>query len=288
MSRPAGSEHLSVEDLVREHLPLTRYGVAEVAARVPRHVSRDDLESAAMFGLLQAAQSFDPARGIAFERFAMIRIRGALLDELRSRDWASRSVRAEGRRLHEAADRFASRHGRTPTPEETAAELGVDVTRVQRLRDDLHRASVLNYEALATDGSVADVLPDSGGETPEQLLMDREQRAYVMDAICALPERLRHVIVAYFFEERQMQDIATELGVSESRISQMRGEALAMIRCGLETVLSEGDSPAHTATGPEGRRAHKRAAYAHAIATGSDPASRLTSTPAAERLRRTA
>jgi RNA polymerase sigma factor FliA len=268
--------------LVRAHLPLVQYGVAEVVGRVPRHVSRDDLVSAAMFGLAQAARTWDPDRGIAFDKFAMIRIRGALLDELRSRDWASRGVRSAARTMEAATERLLARNGRTPTLAETACEMGVDVERVQQIVDDVHRGTVLNYEALVSDGHIADVLPDAA-PTPLEQLLSRERRAYLLDAIVALPERLRHVVVSYFFEERPMLEIAEELGVSESRISQMRGEALALLHAGITSQLDPAALPAEPR--PDGRLARKKAAYYAAVAAGSTAAARLDADPAPLRAR---
>jgi len=140
------------EQLVREHLPLVQYVVSEVAHRVPNHVSRSDLVSAGMLGLAQAARSFDPERGIAFDRFASTRIRGALLDELRGRDWASRSVRSRARGLHAAQEELTNRLGRAPSPEELAQMLGVAADTVHKLVDDVHRATVLNYDSLVVEG----------------------------------------------------------------------------------------------------------------------------------------
>src|SRR5436190_18377338 len=114
------------EQLVREHLPLVHYAVSEMAAKVPRHVSRDDLVSAGMAGLAQAARSFDPDRGISFDRCASTRIRGALLDELRDRDWASRSVRSKARKVANATDDLTAQFGRTPTSNEVAEHLGME------------------------------------------------------------------------------------------------------------------------------------------------------------------
>ena len=262
--------------LIREHLPLVHYGVAEVAGRVPRYVCRDDLVSAAMFGLAQAARSYDPERGIAFDKFAMIRIRGALLDELRGRDWASRSVRSMARKMEAANERVIAREGRTPTKEETAAEMGVPVDDVQKIVDDVHRATVLNYEALVVEGHIADVLPDNG-PNPAQELLGRERRAYLLDAIVQLPERLRHVVVGYFFEERPMQEIAEELGVSESRISQMRGEALALLKDGMNAQLDP--ERVTEEARPNGRLAKRKAAYYAAVASTSTASARLDATP---------
>jgi RNA polymerase sigma factor FliA len=271
---PAGR---SEDQLVRDHLPLVQYGVAEVAGRIPRHVSRDDLTSAAMFGLAQAARTYDESRGIAFDRYAMIRIRGALLDELRGRDWASRSVRVMARKVDAATDALTVSLGRTPTLEETAAQIGVPVDAVRKAADDVHRATVLNYESLVLDGSGEDLLPTDEA-SPEQALAERERRAYLRDAVTALPERLRHVVIGYFFEERPMQEIADELGVSESRISQMRGEALELLKAGMDANLSPELLPAEPR--PDGRLAKRKAAYYAAVAAASDFRTRLDAAPA--------
>ena len=195
------------EQLVRQHLPLVQYVVSEVAHRVPNHVSRSDLVSAGMLGLAQAARSFDPERGIAFDRFASTRIRGALLDELRGRDWASRSVRSRARRLHAAQEELTNRLGRAPGPEEVARALGVPPETVHKLVDDVHRATVLNYDSLVVEGDAESFIA-SDDDGPEDALLDRERKAYLMDAVGALPERLRLVVIGYFFEERSMQDLA--------------------------------------------------------------------------------
>lgn len=261
--------------LVRDHLALVHYAVAEVANRVPRHVGRDDLLSAAMLGLAQAARTWDSTRGIAFDRFAMIRIRGALLDELRGRDWASRSVRARSRQLDAATDRVTAREGGTPSCDAVAEELGISPAELTALRHDLHRATVLNIEAVAAEGTIDDLLPDAT-DSPEEQLLARERTAYLLDAIVALPERLRHVVVEYFFEERQMQDIAAELGVTESRVSQMRGEALALLSCGVRSQLE----PEGLADEPRtGRVASRKATYYARVAAASNARQRLDAAP---------
>lgn len=261
------------DDLVRTHLDLVHQVVSDVAHRIPSHVSRSDLVSAGMFGLAQAARSFEPERGIPFEGFAATRIRGALLDELRGRDWASRSVRVRARRLNEAGDVLAARLGRTPTPEELAAELDVPVDAVRRIVDDVDRARVVNYEGLTESGEGPARLADHRAG-PEDIVLDRERKAYLMDAIDALPERLRHVVVASFFEDRPMHEIGAELGVTESRVSQMRTEALALLRDGLNANLDPEALPAEPR--PGGRIERRKAAYYAAIAEASTPGQRLT------------
>jgi len=149
--------HTLEDDLVREHLPMTSRAVNELSRRLPAHVHRDDLLSAAMLGLAQAARSWDPERGASFERHAATRIRGALLDELRGSDWASRSVRSRARRMARASDELTMRLGRAPTATEVAAELGIDTAAVHRLTDDLHRATVVNYESIVAEGDADDL-----------------------------------------------------------------------------------------------------------------------------------
>jgi RNA polymerase sigma factor for flagellar operon FliA len=264
------------EELVREHLPLVHYAVSEMAAKVPRHVSRDDLVSAGMAGLAQAARSFDPERGIAFDRYASTRIRGALLDELRDRDWASRSVRSKARRVATATDDLTAKLGRAPSNDEVAGHLGLEARTIDALNEDVHRAVVLNYDSMLAQGDAEDVMP-SNHITPDSVMLDRERRAYLLDAITALPERLRRVVIGYFFEERSMQDIAEELGVSESRISQMRAEALVLLKDGMNSQLDPDALPIEAKPSP--RVARRRAAYYAAIASASDYRTRLNAAP---------
>lgn len=262
--------------LVREHLPLVQYVVSEVAHRIPSHVCRNDLVSAGMLGLAQAARSYDPERGIAFDRFASTRIRGALLDELRGRDWASRSVRARARGLQAASEELTGRLGRAPSAEELAGELKVDAGTVHKLVDDVHRATVLNYESLVLEGDAESFLAteDAG---PEDAMVARERQSYLMDAVGSLPERLRRVVIGYFFEERSMQELADELGVSESRVSQLRAEALALLKDGINSQLEPEALPAEPR--PNGRVARRKAAYYSQIAAASDYRTRLSARP---------
>jgi RNA polymerase sigma factor for flagellar operon FliA len=264
--------------LVQEHLPLVGYVVAEIAHRIPSHVSRSDLVSAGMLGLAQAARSFDPARGIAFDRYASTRIRGALLDELRGRDWASRSVRARARSMSQAAEELTAKLGRTPTNDEVARALDVEPESVQKLVDDVHRATVLNYDSLVLEGDAESFLA-ADAENPEEAMVARERRAYLTDAVSALPDRLRRVVIGYFFEERSMQDLADELGVSESRVSQLRAEALLLLRDGINTQLDPEQVEAEAR--PNGRVARRKAAYYAQIAASSSYRARLDGDPEA-------
>lgn len=275
----APTTSLDPETLCRQALPLVDYEVASVLQRLPRHVCRDDLVSAGMAALAAAARSFDPSFGVPFPRFAVRRIRGAILDELRAADWASRSVRTKARQRDLAHDVLCTRLGRTPTAAELAAEMGVAVAELDAMDGDVHRAVVLSVDALQDEGVAEAVLPRTSA-TPEAVLLDRERVAYLHAAIDALPERLRAVVTGYFLEDRPMKEMAEEFGVTESRISQLRAEAMTLLRSGLIIHLDPEQAAAEPQ--PDGIVARRRAAYHAAIAERSDFRSRV-SVPAPRR-----
>jgi RNA polymerase sigma factor for flagellar operon FliA len=245
--------------------------VSELAGRVPRHVCRDDLESAGLAGLAQAARSYDPTRGISFQRFASSRIRGALLDELRSRDWASRSVRAKARTLATVTDQLTSKLGHRPSSGEVAQAMGMTSGELETLNDDVHRALVLNFDAVNVDGNAEEVLLVGSG-SPDDGILDNERRSYMVAAVASLPERLRRVVIGYFFQELPMQVLAEELGVTDSRISQMRAEALVLLKDAINAQLDPDLVPAQEASG---RLAKRRCAYYAAVASRDDYRRRL-------------
>jgi RNA polymerase sigma factor FliA len=260
-----------IDDLVRNHLPLVGHLVREMLGRLPAHVSREDLISAGMAALAGAAKNFDPTRGTPFGSFATTRIRGALLDELRGLDWASRSVRSRARRVDAAKQELTGALGRTPTSAELADALGVTVEELKSIDEDVQRAVVLSLQGF-TAGTAEDLVPERTAG-PEELLIHRERIGYLHHAIEALPERLKRVVTAYFFEERPMLEIADELGVTESRVSQLRAEALTLLRDGMNSHLDP--ELIASSNRPEGCVARRREAYYAQIAAQGDLASRL-------------
>ncbi len=271
---PAVTEN-EVHRLIEEHLPLVRHVVFQVAVHFPRHVDREELATAGALGLVEAARRYDESRGVPFDRFAAQRIRGAILDAVRAADWAPRSVRTLARKLEQVEQQLATKLGRVPNAHEEAEALGMEPDELRRLQDRMFRSVVLALEYEVADDdeelTLVDVLADDHTKEPSEELESRELHAYLRDAVHLLPERHRLVIVGYFLEGRKSQDLAQLLGVTESRISQLRSEALAMLRDGIEAQYEP--APAEE---PAGRVARRKAGNATAIGGASEWGDRLT------------
>jgi len=238
---------------------------AQMAMRVPRFVNRDDLVSAGMLGLAQAAKSWDPERGVPFEKYARIRVRGAIVDDLRGRDWATRSVRSESRMLETVTDELRNRLGRPATDDELAHRLGVQRDQVGRIRHAADRAVVLRLDILAEEVDLTS--GEATMEGADAAILDGELRDCLTQAIAALPERLRYVVMGYYFEGREMQQLALDMHVTPSRVSQMCTEAVALLRDGINSLLAPERVPDLRAT--KGRIARRKSAYYAAIATAA-------------------
>jgi RNA polymerase sigma factor for flagellar operon FliA len=242
---PHARSQAEVDALVTEHLALASFAVNAVAARIslPGHVSRDDLLSCAHVALVEVARRFDPSAGASFATYALARLQGAVLDELRSGDWASRSVRAAARRTDAAADALTISLGRPPTKEELAASLGVPRSELDHLQVDVHRAIMISIDAeTGPEGTSLD-LPDTG-ESPERAVLRGERARYLQDAIRALPDRLDEVVERNFFGDESLTDIAEDLGVTLSRVSQMRARALTLLHAAMSELWEGKEVPA--------------------------------------------
>ena len=243
-------EQPTVEELILDHLPLVGYHVTEMLHRVPPTVSRDELASAGNLALVLAAKAYDPTTGVPFARYAALRISGALLDELRSMDWATRGARRRARELGNAADSLRATLGRTPTREELAESMGTDTATVDAARMDAERR-VLSIDA--TDHPVSETIRDED-VTPEESLLANERIHWLRSAVTCLPDRLRTVVEGLFLEERSVAELASELGVTQSRISQMRTEALGLLRDGMNNSLDPDLVPTPAREGVAERR----------------------------------
>lgn len=269
----------TVTRLIEDNLELVHHIVFQVAIHFPRHVDRDELARAGALGLVEAARRYDDDKGVPFQRFAAQRIRGAIIDAVRAADWAPRSVRSLSRKLEATEQRLASHLGRLPNSGELAEELGMSRDELHRLRDRLFRSVVLAFDHLSTDNAdeeltLVDVIEDRHSVEPCGELERRELHAYLRDAVALLPERQRLVIVGYFLEERTSQELARFLGVTESRVSQMRTEALEELKRGIEAQYNR-DTDEIDLANPRGRQSKRRAQFAEAIGSRQDFKSRV-------------
>ena len=267
---------LDPSTLVEQHLDLVQHVVFQVAAHFPRHVEREELIRAGALGLVEAAKRYSPERGIPFNRFASQRIRGAIIDAVRAADWAPRSVRTLARQLDQAEQRLAGRLGRRPTLAETATELGVETMELDQLRARVNRSVIVAFDQLVTGAedeelNLLDIVSDPDDLDPSEELERRELHAYVRQAVAVLPERHRLIVLGYFIEGRTSEDLARFLGVTESRVSQMRSEALGMMRRGIEAQFVAPEDR----VAPDGLIERRRAAYAEAIGSASGCRDRL-------------
>ena len=237
--------------LVVENLPLVGYLVSEVWAKA-RHLSRDDLASAGALALITSADAFNPDLGVPFGAFARRRIIGAFADDMRASDWATRTARRRIKETVAVQETLAAALGRAATVDEIAAALGVDrETAAAGLADASRTLSTL--DDTTAEFLVADI------ELPEDSLLSEERLAYLRAAIAALPENMRLVVQQIYLDDRAVKDIAAELGITHSAVSQQRAEAIRLLRDGLGTHYA--DDP-DTAYEPESRIAPaRRSAY---------------------------
>jgi RNA polymerase sigma factor for flagellar operon FliA len=262
------------EQLIDQHLPLVEHVVLRVSVGFPRHVDRADLVGAGTVGLVEAARRYDESVGVPFARYAARRIRGAVLDVVRSADWAPRSVRHQARRADEAAQAVATRTGEAPTATEIADELGIDERQLARLRERVQRGVVAALDAparLDEEGiGPAERLADLSALSADERLEDDELRGYLRDALASLPERHRIVVTGLYLEGRSFEELAELLGVTPSRVSQLRSSAIDMIRDGILAQYG----PARTAR-PKGRVEIRQAQFATSVARRTSWRSRL-------------
>mgnify|MGYP005749933629 CR=1 FL=1 len=219
-------------DLLEEYLPLVRRQALSMQVRLPSSIELDDLIQAGTVGLLEAMGRFDAGQGASFATFASQRIRGAMLDELRSRDWLPRSVRRNARAVDEAVRRLEQTLGRPAEETEIAAELDMGLEEYRQLLSDTNSGHLLPFEALMAEG-IEPGIEDASIDTPYRMLIDEEKRQQLAEGIEALPEREKLLMALYYQEELNLKEIGVVLGVTESRVCQLHSQAVSRLRARL-------------------------------------------------------
>ncbi len=266
--------------LVIDHLDLVGHVVAELSVRYPRHVDRDELWNAGALGLVEASRRFKQEAGIPFARYAAIRVRGAIIDSTRTRDWATRSVRRHLREIQQVSSGFEERTGRRPNDEDLAALLGVAVEELTKRRAHAGASTLLHLDQEdSSETPLRDQVTERSRHVlPEEALEHRELLGTLKAAIEFLPPVQADVVDRYYLRGELLQDIAQDLGVTEARVSQLRAEALSSLRSYFST-LYEGLPEVPDAT--PGKRA--RAAYLSSMSANTTWRTRLDTMTAAER-----
>lgn len=220
------------QDQLGQYMPLVRRQALSLQVRLPASIELDDLIQAGTVGLLEALGRFDATQGASFATFASQRIRGAMMDELRTRDWLPRSVRRAARAMDDAVRRLEQQLGRAPDEAEIAAALDMPLADYQQLLHDTNSGYLLPYEELAVDTGE----PAGGNGSiglPFEALLSQQQRAGLTAAIDALPDREKLLMALYYQEELNLKEVGAVLGVTESRVSQLHSQAVSRLRAKL-------------------------------------------------------
>jgi RNA polymerase sigma factor for flagellar operon FliA len=222
--------------LIVTYAPLVKYVAGRLGSGLPAHVEEGDLVSYGLLGLIGAIERFDPDRDIKFETYALSRIRGAIIDELRALDWVPRSVRSRAREIERAMAEIEAKTGRAPTDEEIAAKVGITEEELEESLTDISRSSIAALDELwsvSGEGdqiSLLDTIEDPTGARPADALDESETKELLADAISRLPEREKLVITLYYYEELTLREIGEVLGVTESRVSQLHTKAILRLQ----------------------------------------------------------
>jgi RNA polymerase sigma factor for flagellar operon FliA len=232
------------EQIVLEHTPLIRYIVNRIAVRLPSHIDLDDLHNTGVIGLMDAIDKYDPDKNCKFKTYAEFRIKGAILDQLRSMDWVPRSVRQKSRRLERAYGEVEQRLGRTANEDEVADSLGIQIDKFYELLNQVRGISLVNLEEIRgtnsdgdRTGTFSDIVEDVNSENPFASLKLAESKQVIADTIGTLPEKERLVISLYYYEDLNMKEIGSILGITESRVCQIHTKSVLRLRAKLKGML---------------------------------------------------
>ena len=237
--RRTGDQNIR-DRLILTYAPLVKYVAGRLGSGLPAHVDENDLVSYGLLGLMGAIERFDPTREIKFETYAITRIKGQIIDELRAMDWVPRSVRARARDIERAIAELEKKLERAPTDEEIAGKLGITTEELEDSLTDIGRSSIAALDELWTvsggDGdqvALIDTLEDDDAPDPQGALSITEQKEALAEAIALLPEREKLVVTLYYYEELTLREIGEVLSVTESRVSQLHTKAILRLKAHL-------------------------------------------------------
>jgi RNA polymerase sigma factor for flagellar operon FliA len=223
-----------IERVVAEFAQAIRYVAGRLAFRLPPYLDIDDLIHVGVIGLMDAIEKFDPTKAVKFKTYAELRIRGAMLDEIRSLAWVPRSVREKGGLLYKTSEALEQRLGRAPSDEELAAALGMDATKFATFTSQARSVALLSLEDLGVQGEedrdLFESVADPQATDPLRMLLVEEVRRRVLSAIDGLPEKARRVVSLYYVEGRTMKDIGRVLKITEARVCQLHAQAINRLK----------------------------------------------------------
>ena len=233
------------EAVIKEYAPMVKYVANRIAMRLPPHVEVDDLISVGVLGLIDAIDKYDSTRGAKFKTYAEFRVRGAILDELRSMDWVPRSVRQKASSMDGVVQKLQNKLGRPPEDDEIAEEMGVSLDELFTTLNETKSMPILSLEDLGIakesgeQQSLLDCLAGKNDADPQTYLRLVELKEIIAKAIDTLPEKERLMISLYYYEELTMKEIGEVLGITESRVSQIHSKAVFRLRNKLKSIIAE-------------------------------------------------
>lgn len=232
------------DQLIMDYAPLIRFVAQRISARLPSNIETDDLISAGVIGLMDAIEKYDPGRDNKFKTYAEFRIRGAILDELRSQDWVPRSVRDKAKKIEKTYSLLEQRLGRTVTDSEISDQMGIDLDEYYDMVSKVKAVSLLSIDELNSSNqndkrSLLESIEGPGAKSPFSNLDSKNIRNLLMSTIDTLPEKQKLVLSLYYYEELNLKEIGKILNVTESRVSQLHTQAIEKLRMRIKDEVSE-------------------------------------------------
>lgn len=235
------------DQLIIAHLPFAKKIARRMLYQLPGHVDRNDLMSAAIIGLIMAAERFEPSRDIKFTTFAEQRIRGTIIDELRSQDWLSRSLRDKYKTLEREFSTLEQTLGRDPTSEEVAKAMGISLEEYFQLLDEVHNLAVISLDDSWEDSSgnpfgLLDVLENKSAIDPHDQMIEQQTADILFAAINDLPAKEREIVSCFYYEDRSLKQIGEVMHLNESRVCQLHGQAIMRLRVKVKSLSHVSDA----------------------------------------------